>query len=89
MRRLVSRSSRHAALLSHWLAGDFMLTFFATQYWDWMTFLPQFLLDTQSAAGVETGSASEPQTATSSLGPVVVRKPLRRTLRYDRSRKHL
>jgi predicted pyridoxine 5'-phosphate oxidase superfamily flavin-nucleotide-binding protein len=66
-----------------------MLTFFNAQYWEWMTFLPQLLRGTQSTAASATGFSEEPKGVTSPLAQAVVRKPLRRTLRYDRSRKHL
>ena len=66
-----------------------MLTFFDAQYWEWMTFFPQILRDTLSTAASTTGFSEQPDGVTSPLAQVVARKPLRRTLSYNRSRKHL
>lgn len=65
-----------------------MFEFFTAQYWQWATLVPQFL------QGIEDGGSANHEThaAPALAFPIrlaVARKPLRRTLRYDKTRKHL
>ncbi|QQC65966.1 hypothetical protein [Paraburkholderia ginsengisoli] len=66
-----------------------MLNFITDQYWEWVSFFPMLFSEAQSAGGSEVGSSKEFDRTTSLTAQVVVRKPLRRTIQYDRSRKHL